>query len=274
MILLYSVTTQSAKTLICPSFLLLKWHVQHPPFGGEWKGSPDAEQQLPRGSWGRGVGWGFEDPTSPETNLLSGLTPGDKVPWAHQAEGRSRLGARSAPAPPARRLHHLRRPGEQGPSCRPRPGPASRAPLGCSLPPDPSVRPASRRAPVSVVTDSPITTHPARGLGSPHLHPESRYSARATLKVFFNQRRPRLRGLTPPAAPARPCLPPPRVSAVVSHRGRAPRGCVRRGTAGANQHRQLSGSVCARALQSPARRCRGRRWTPGGRSLGESHLCS
>lgn len=32
-------------------------------------------------------------------------------------------------------------------------------------------------------------------------------SARATLKVFFNQRRPRLRGLTPPAAPARPCLP-------------------------------------------------------------------
>lgn len=39
---------------------------------------------------------GFEDPTSLETNLLSGLTPIKKVLWAHQEGRGSRLGDPSA----------------------------------------------------------------------------------------------------------------------------------------------------------------------------------
>lgn len=64
---------------------------------------------------------------------------------------------------------------------------------------------------------------PAGRVGPPHLHAERAglRSARAALKVFSNPRRPRLRGLTPPAAPARPhAAPPPRAPRL--RRGVAP----------------------------------------------------
>lgn len=203
------------------------------------------------------MGLGFEDPTSSEINLPSGLTPRNKVPWAHQYEGRSRVGAHSAAkSSPAQRLHHLRRAGEQG-LLGPLGPDRAPAPLGCSLPPDPAVRLTSRQIPARQQPTLPSPrAQPAASACLTSTQSASLRSARATLKVFFNQRRPRLRGLTASAAPARPCLSSHRVCAAVSLRGRAPRGRVRRGTAGAYQYHQLSGSV-ARVrgrTSSPARR--------------------
>lgn len=136
--------------------LLFRLHTQHPPHGGKDRRAPTMLGNNSREEAGeRGVGLGFGDPTSLEIILLSGLTPGNKVPRAPQASGRSRLGARSAVGPRQRSGSITQ--GGQGskvPFCPPRPTRA-RAPLGCALPPEPSVRPASRRVPGAMATHRP-----------------------------------------------------------------------------------------------------------------------